>query len=331
MKEKIKRKRGKKVMFIMGIILAILATFMLIGFVVNSVLSKGELEKIAPYGQMVQINGEKMHVYSMGDGEETIVLLPGLGVALPSADFGPLMRDLSKKYTVVTVEYFGVGFSDQTNIPRTNENYINEIRTALEKAGFAPPYILMPHSASGIHSEYYANRYPDEIKGIIMLDTTSTAEEELKSAPSFIYSIAKFQQAIGMTRLTMNLIPETKLVENGYTKKEIFDYMKFNYHLINDSMINQSDLMVDNIKKVSALTFPNSIPVLKLISSETIKKMAKQKKDDGMGYQNDHLKRLGNNASYKIIDASHFIYQSKASEIVEITEEFLNKIKPQQQ
>lgn len=331
MKEKNKKKRGKKVMFIFSIILAILAILMLIGFIVNSILSNGELEKVASYGQMIDINGEKMHVYSMGDGEETIVLLPGFGVALPSADFGPLMRELSEKHTVVTVEYFGIGFSDQTAIPRTNENYINELRTALEKAGFTPPYILMPHSASGIYSEYYANKYPDEIKGIIMLDTTSTAEEDPKGAPSFIYSIAKFQQRVGMTRLTMGLVPETKLIENGYTKKEISDYMTFNYHVLNDSLINQSNLLVDNIKEVNTLAFPNSIPVLKLISSQAIKKMAKLKKDDGMGYQNDHLKRLGNNASYKIVDASHFIYQTKTPEIVEITEKFLNKIKPQQQ
>ncbi|XMB66956.1 alpha/beta hydrolase [Mycoplasmatota bacterium zrk1] len=322
--EKIKKKRGKKVMIIIGIILAILATLMLIGFIINSILSKDELEDIAPYGQMVDINGEKMHVYSMGDGEETIVLLPGFGVSLPSADFGPLMRELSEKHTVVAVEYFGVGFSDQTDTPRTNENYTNEIRTALEKAGFNPPYILMPHSYSGIHSEYYANKYPDEIKGIIMLDTTSSAETESKRTPSFLYSIAKFQQTVGITRLAMSLMPETKLLENGYTEKEISDYLTFNFHVINDSLVNQSDLMVDNIKEVSTLDFPSNIPVLKIISSDTIKNLAKLKKDDGMGYQTEHINRLGNNASYKIVDGSHFIYQSKAAEIVELMENFFN-------
>jgi pimeloyl-ACP methyl ester carboxylesterase len=64
-----------------------------------------------------------MHVYALGDGGKTIVLLPGFGVSLPSADFGPLMRELSKEYTVVCVEYFGIGFSDRTDTPRTNENY----------------------------------------------------------------------------------------------------------------------------------------------------------------------------------------------------------------
>ena len=122
-----------------------------IGFMVNTLFFKDELKKIMAYGQMVDVKGSKMHVYSMGKGEETIVLLPGLGVSLPSADFGPLMRKLSEKYTVVAVEYFGVGFSEQNNDPRTNDNYVGEIRLALEEAGFKPPYVLMPHSASGIY------------------------------------------------------------------------------------------------------------------------------------------------------------------------------------
>jgi len=318
--------RGKKLMYIAGVIITILLAIMVIGFVVNSILSKDELEKIEPYGQMVDVDGKKMHLYSMGNGEETIVLLPGFGVSLPSADFGPLMRELSKKYTVVTIEYFGIGFSDKTDIPRTNENYTNEIKMALQKAGFAPPYILMPHSASGIYSEYYASKYPDEIKAIIMLDTTSSGEKVTKNPPRFIYSIAKFQQKVGMTRLTMSLVPETKTIENKYTEKEISHYKLFNYHVLNDTMINQSILLGDNINEVNSIDFPNNIPVLKIISSQSIKNMAKQRKDDGMGYQNDHLKKLGSNTTYKIIDGSHFIYQSDSPQIMKLTEEFFNSI-----
>lgn len=64
---------------------------------------------------------------------------------------------------------------------------------------------------------------------------------------------------------------------------------------------------------------------MKIISTQTLKSIAKQDKDDGMGYQNDHLKRLGNSAEYKILDGSHFIYQTQIKEIASITREFLSK------
>jgi hypothetical protein len=75
----------------------------LCGFIVNKVAFKDELKTIQPYGKLVEVNGKKMHVYSIGSGEKKIVLLPGLCVSLPSAEFDPLMRELRKDYTVICI------------------------------------------------------------------------------------------------------------------------------------------------------------------------------------------------------------------------------------
>lgn len=308
-------------MYIAGIVFASLALAMLIGYLVNSVRSKGELDGIEPYGQLVEVEGRKMHVHTLGSGQRTIVLLPGFGVALPSADFGPLMRTLSQDHVVATVEYFGTGFSDQTELPRTNANYVRELRAALAAAGLRPPYVLMPHSASGIYCEYYASTFPEEVAALIMLDTTSTAKADMAAPPSFLFQIAKLQQAIGLIRLASRLAPETKLAENGYTTKEVADYRLFNLHVVNDTLISQASLLMENIKQVNRLTFPTQVPVLKLISTQTIAGMAKRDRDDGMGYQRAHLARLG--GKYQTIDATHFMYQTKAEQIAGLTRIFL--------
>lgn len=315
---KIKTKRGKKVMTVFAIILGIIVCLNIIGFAINKIFFSNELEAVSPYGQIVEVNEQKMHVYSMGDGEKTIVLLPGFGVSLPSADFGPLMRELSKEYTVVCIEYFGIGFSGQADTPRTNENYTEEIRTALSLAGFKAPYVLMPHSASGVYSEYYAAKYPDEVSAIIMLDTTSTGKIVTGNPPKFLYTIGKMQQASGLTRIN-GLIHPSQKVENGYTEKEISDYKLFTYHVLNDTIINQSYSMLDNINGVNAIAFPQEIPVLKLISSQTEKKI-------GAEYQTNHLNRLGAKAESKIIDCSHFIYQTNVTDICDAASTFLEKI-----
>ncbi len=316
---KIKTKRGKKIMTVFAIILGIIVCLNIIGFAINKIFFSNELEAISPYGQMIEVNEKKMHVYSLGDGEKTIVLLPGFGVSLPSADFGPLMRELSKEYTVVCIEYFGIGFSDQADTPRTNENYTEEIRTALSLAGFKAPYVLMPHSASGIYSEYYAAKYPDEVSAIIMLDTTSTGKTGTGNPPKFIYGIAKLQQACGLTHITCGLMPPSQKAENGYTEKEISDYKLFTYHVLNNTMIDQSYSMLDNINEVNAIAFPEEIPVLKLISSQSEKRA-------GAEYQTNHLNRLGAKAESKIIDCSHFIYQTNVTDICDATSTFLEKM-----
>ncbi|MDD5702065.1 MAG: alpha/beta hydrolase [Dehalococcoidales bacterium] len=316
--KKLVLKRGKKMLVIIGYVLGIIFFLGLIGFAVNKLCFSNELETVSPYGQMVEVNGHKMHVYSMGDSEKTVVLLPGIGISLPSADFGPLMRELSKDYTVVCIEYFGIGFSEQIDTPRTNINYTQEIRTALSLAGFKAPYILMPHSASGVYCEYYAAKYPNEISAIIMLDTTSTVKVEKGNPPKIVYRLAQLQQACGLTRITSNVIPPTQKVENGYTEKEIKDYKLFAYHVLNNTMINQSFQLLENINEVSAITFPQDIPVLKLISAQSVKKVGEE-------YQINHLKRIGENAELKIIDCSHFIYQTNVTDICNETTLFLNK------
>lgn len=321
-----KQKRGRKLMRIALIILCIIVGFNILGFIINKTFFRNELDSIQPYGQLVEVNGSKMHVYSMGSGEKTIVLLPGFGIPLPSADFGPLMRKLSESYTVVTIEYFGIGFSDETEEPRTNENYVNEIRAALDQAGFNPPYVLMPHSASGVYSEYYAIKHPEEVSSIIMLDTTSTAVTG--NNPGYmgaLYSIAKMQQATGFTRIIAGLVPDTKLVDHGYTEKEIKDYKTFTYHVLNDTLIDQSMLLIENINEVNSLAFPEDIPVLKIISKQSVEAMAKKDKDDGMGYQNSHLSTLGNRVAHSVVDATHFVYQTHVNEIVEMTNAFLDQ------
>ncbi len=293
-------------MTVVFIIIGVLVGLNLIGFAVNKIFFTNELKGISPYGKMVEVNGRKMHVYSMGKGGKTIVLLPGFGVSLPCADFGPLMRELSKDSTAVCLEYFGIGFSEQTDTPRTNENYMEEIRMALSLAGFKPPYVLVPHSASGVYCEYYAAKHPEEISAVVMVDTTSTAKNKAKNPPKFVYSIGKVQQACSLTRLA----PVPQKQENGYTDKEIKDYRRFTGHVLNDTVIDQSLRLLENVNEVSDMPFPREIPVIKLISSQSEKKA-------GKAYQTNHLERLGEAAESKVLEGTHFLYQTKAAEISE--------------
>lgn len=186
-------------------------------------------------------------------------------------------------------------------------------------AGFKAPYVLMPHSASGIYSEYYAAKYPDEVSAIIMLDTTSTVKTEAKNPPQFLYELGKWQQACGVTRLANSLAPPAQKAANGYTAKEISDYRLFTNHVLNDTIIDQSLQTIDNINEVSAIAFPQEIPVLKLISSQTVKKA-------GADYQTKHLRRLGSNAESIIIDGTHFFYQTNVADICAATRTILAKI-----
>lgn len=312
-------------MMILGIIVAVVTACMVIGGILHATYFKGKFDQIKPYGQLVDVDHGKIHVHSMGKGEKTIVLLPGMGVTLPAADFAPLMRKLSEKYTVVCVEYFGVGFSSETSKARTCENYIEETRTALSQAGFKAPYVLMPHSISTVYSEYYAAKYPEEIEGIISLDGTSTAfYEEMPAIVKHIFPIVKFQQAIGTTSLIAPLtVNKNHLLSKGYTEKEINDMITFAGFSMNSTVLEQMASSSEFIKQTMDLPFPKFIPYFKVISKRTYETPNKQIKMTPQEYQHKHLERIGEHAKYEILEGNHFIYLNNVDRIAEITDELL--------
>ncbi|MFP4461250.1 MAG: alpha/beta fold hydrolase [Thermotogota bacterium] len=315
-------------MMILGIILAGIAVFMVIGSIFHATYFKNKKEAIEPYGQMIDVYDGQMHVYKMGSGKETIVLLPGIGIGLPSADFGPLMRQLSEKYTVVCIEYFGVGFSSQTQRARTSENYVDEIRTALKSAGVKPPYVLMAHSISSVYSEYYASKYPDDIQAIISLDGTSSAYIGA-DMPGFVKSllgVAKLQQAVGFTSIMAPIATnKAKLLSFGYTEEEISDLIVYAGFSMNDNTLDQIAKTSDYIKDANKMTYPENVPFFKIISRKTYETKNSQIKISPQEYQEQHLARIGEKAKYEILDGTHFIYLNNVDRISEITDAFLSE------
>jgi len=85
------------------------------------------------YGIKVDVDGLKMDVGIVGEGNEpTIVLLPGLNIVSPVISYKAFAETLSDKFRVITVEPFGYGISDNTKKERINENIVSELHTCLQ-------------------------------------------------------------------------------------------------------------------------------------------------------------------------------------------------------
>jgi pimeloyl-ACP methyl ester carboxylesterase len=123
-----------------------------------------------PIGQYVEVDGYKMNIYTEGEGKHTLLLLSGSGTAAPVLDFKSLYSLLSSDYKIVVIEKFGYGFSDVVDRERSFETILRQDREALTKAGIEGPYILCPHSMSGIEAIMWAQNYPDEVEAIVGLD-----------------------------------------------------------------------------------------------------------------------------------------------------------------
>ena len=238
-----------------------------IWFLYHSGMKIYEANKYPASGEYVDVDGEKIHVYTKGEGEKTVVLLPGLGTAAPMLDFEPLIDELSKDFQVAVVEPFGYGWSDLTEKERTVENIVEEVRSALQIAQIEGPYILMPHSVAGIYSLYYANEYPEEVEAIIGIDPTlpQALEYFQKGAPQ-MPSFMSLLAPSGMARLALLLKGEDflPLAEEGTYSDDNLAMTKAisaskGY---NRTIVAEASELQENIEKTKDLSFPPKLPVM---------------------------------------------------------------------
>jgi pimeloyl-ACP methyl ester carboxylesterase len=318
-----KSTRGRKIKMVLLIILGVYVGITLISTVVNQILSGNELAGIEPTGQMVEVGGKMMHLRSMGNGEHTIVILPGLGTALPSTSFAPLMRELATEYTVVIIDYFGTGFSDRTDVPRTNANVVEELRSALSAGGFSPPFILMPHSASGATADYFTIRHPDEVTALVLLDTVHTHEHLEPNIGGLTLQAMRFSQFVGSPRLVSRFMLSTHGIteENGFTPEEIRNIRLFMNHEVNPTTLNRSRLFNETIHEVVALDFPQDIPVLSIRPTRPNPGSAMTRPENNEA----HMRRYGEGSQMIILEGNHNIHKGNHVQIREAINTFLDE------
>lgn len=134
------------------VILLLMFIFLIILFINNKIQLKKESSILKPNGKIISVNDKKLHVYSEGEGNITCVMMSGLGIPAPSLEFKDLYKHLSKESRIAVVDRSGYGFSSTSKDPRDIDSILEETRESLKLAGIAPPYILFPHSISGLEA-----------------------------------------------------------------------------------------------------------------------------------------------------------------------------------
>lgn len=135
--------------------------------------------KYPPPGTLVDVGGYHLHILCEGTGSPTVVMESGLGD--PSLIWALVQPELAKTTRVCVYDRGGLGWSDLSPRPRTAENIVNELHTLLTQAEIAGPYVLVGHSIGGVYMRLYAQAYPDDVAGMVLVD--SSHEEQNSRMP----------------------------------------------------------------------------------------------------------------------------------------------------
>jgi pimeloyl-ACP methyl ester carboxylesterase len=133
--------------------------------------------------QKVNVDGHALNLLIGGQGSPAVILEGGFGAGI--ASWSTIQKDVAAFTQTVSYDRAGLGQSEAGPKPRSAKQIASELHTALQNAGIKPPYVLVGHSLGGIFVRVFADLYPTEVKGMVLIDPSQEAFEEwTKTHPS---------------------------------------------------------------------------------------------------------------------------------------------------
>ena len=123
-------------------------------------------------GERVDIGGRSLFIDCAGTGSPTVILEHGLG--MHGFDWKPVQDAIDDTTRVCYTSRAGMGFSDPApgEGMRTMQNAVDDLTAALAAAEVRGPYVLVGHSAGGFSIRLFADQHPDDVAGMVLVDTT---------------------------------------------------------------------------------------------------------------------------------------------------------------
>ena len=181
-------------------------------------------------------------------------------------DFQSLYSLLSDNYQIAFVEKFGYGFSDIIDKDRDIDSILEDTRAALTAAGLTAPYVLCPHSMSGLEALYRAQKYPGEVSVIIGLDMAVPEYYDSMNINIPFMHFAGWAADTGITRFIPGISDSDAIKYGTLSEKEKEIYRAVFYsRTATLTMINEMEWVKKNAEMVSSMETPR-LPVLLFIS-----------------------------------------------------------------
>jgi len=239
------------------------------GVVLHAILTHREKKRLRPVGRMIEVGGCMMHMLATGDGGPTVILEPGA-----CGYFGVwewVQQEVGKCTRVVSYDRAGLGFSEKSGGKRDAVSMARELDEMLRSAGERPPYILVGHSFGGLLVMAYAQLFPQNTAGLVLVDPwhpdqierSPELRKQLRNFRNFFHAAAAASH-LGIMRVTDLLSMMTEgLSEYERTRARMFFVSP--HHL--KSSARELDAWKETTDQTRSIHF-GDLPVLILSAAE---------------------------------------------------------------
>jgi pimeloyl-ACP methyl ester carboxylesterase len=182
-------------------VLAVLVVLSIAGFF--ETVSGAAQPFVAMRGELVDVGHYRLHLECAGTGAPTVIIEPGGGAA--AATLGWISPAVARDTRVCVYDRAGKGWSDAAPTPPDGAQIATDLHTLLERGNVPGPYVLAGHSFGGLYVMRYAAQYPDEVAGMVLIDSTAPSDMPVALQESSGYSVLKHVSALLSTTARLGL------------------------------------------------------------------------------------------------------------------------------
>ena len=183
--------------------------------------SQHEDPRILPYtrpGQLVDVGGRHINLLCTGTGSPTVILMAGL-FSWSLVWYKP-QPVIAQRTRVCGFDRAGYGFSDVAPRPQIISEVVEDLHKALEAGSIPGPYVLVGHSLGGVEARVYAQRWPAQVAGMVLVDSSPAAEGLIdENQPDFDAASGRESYAASMLHCAL-LADRGALVPSGSEFKD---------------------------------------------------------------------------------------------------------------
>lgn len=266
-------------------------------------------------GELVTVSGHKMHIYKQGNSNApAIVFMSGHCTIAPVYDFKVLYEKLSQDFRIIVIEKFGYGYSDIVDSPCDIDTLVSLQRQALTLAGETGPYVLIPHSMSGLEAIRWKQQFPDEIAAIIGIDMATPLSFSVWTDAEIRKTVRtmKIIQGLRLGRM-LGSVSKLSLTDDEIRQHELLKKR----NVFNRCCVNEARAVLQNARVVGEAG-DIACPVL-LFSSN-----GQDQEQDWVENQQKFAASMG--AKLIAYDCGHYIHHFKSEEMCEEIIDFIHSI-----
>ena len=167
----------------------------------NVIMSKRAHASNPVPGSFYRVNGRQMHIYCSGAGSPTVVIEAAASASWLA--WQAVQTRLAKVTQVCTYDRAGHGWSEPRSGPRDAEAIVSELHSLLNEAGVQRPLVLAGHSAGGLYVREYARQFPNEVAGVVLIDSSSP--QQIDELPEWRADYEKSRREFGRQLLWQRL------------------------------------------------------------------------------------------------------------------------------